>query len=425
MIRQGGEGITAPAAGKVEGGKHPSTIRIQTNGDTVNTLAVVGAGTLFSGDLAAPLIDGADTVLCADGVITSIGRADEMAAELADADRILDAAGATVAPGLIDSHGHVTFGDYSPRQKAVDYLEGYVHGGITRTISAGEVHVPGRPRDREGVKALAIAARASFDNFRPGGMRVHAGNVLLEPTLTAADFDHLVRCGVRLAKFGFGAYEKALDGVEQIRWARERGMVVMCHAGGASAAGSASLRADDLLALDPQVCGHANGGPTSLPDADVDRLLAESPMALQIVQAGNLRAGLRIVRRAVETGALDRVVLGSDTPSGFGVMPLAVLKTVVELSALSPLEPAQTWALATGNVADVWGLPAGRLRVGAEADLVVLDAPRGGASSTASQAMAIGDMPGISAVVTDGVPRFLTSRNTPGAARPARFIRSR
>ncbi|MQS11314.1 amidohydrolase family protein [Streptomyces kaniharaensis] len=385
----------------------------------MGTLAVTGAGCLVSGDLTAPLIDGADTVLCVDGLITAVGRAADLADELAAADRVLDAAGATVAPGLIDSHGHVAFGDYSPRQKAVDYLEGYVHGGITRTISAGEVHVPGRPRDRAGVKALAVAARASYDNFRPGGMRVHAGNVLLEPSLDEADFEDLARCGVWLAKFGFGAYEKAADGVEQIRWAKEHGLVVMCHAGGASAAGSASLGADDLLALDPNVCGHTNGGPTALPDGDVDRLLAESRMALQIVQAGNLRAGLRIVRRAVAEGALERIVLGSDTPSGFGVIPLAVLKTVVELSALGPVDPARVWALATGNVADVWGLPAGRVRAGDEADLVLLDAPRGSAAGTALEALAIGDMPGISAVVTAGEVRFLASRNTPRASRPA------
>uniref|UniRef100_A0AAU2JPJ9 Amidohydrolase family protein n=1 Tax=Streptomyces sp. NBC_00049 TaxID=2903617 RepID=A0AAU2JPJ9_9ACTN len=390
----------------------------------MGTLAVVNAGTLVSGDLATPLIADADTVLVADGIITAVGRAADLAERIAAADQVLNASGATVAPGLIDSHGHVTFGDYSPRQKAVDYLEGYVHGGITRTISAGEVHVPGRPRDREGVKALAVAARASFDNFRPGGMRVHAGNVLLEPTLTAEDFAYLARCGVWLAKFGFGAYEKPQDGIEQIRWAKANGLVVMCHAGGASAAGSASLRAGEILALDPDVCGHTNGGPTALPDADVDRMFAESSMALQIVQAGNLRAGLRIIGRALEAGALDRIVLGSDTPSGFGIMPLAVLKTVVELSALSPVEPAQAWALATGNVADAWRLPGvGRLRPGAEADLVVLDAPLGSAASTALEAMSIGDMPGITAVVTDGVPRFLASRNTPRAARPARFDR--
>lgn len=108
----------------------------------MGTLAVTGAGCLVSGDLTTPVIDGADTVVCTDGVITAVGRAAELAGELAAAEQVLDAAGATVAPGLIDSHVHVTFGDYSPRQKAVDYLEGYLHGGVTRVISAGRCTSP-------------------------------------------------------------------------------------------------------------------------------------------------------------------------------------------------------------------------------------------------------------------------------------------
>ena len=62
-------------------------------------------------------------------------------------DVVIDAAGATVIPGLIDSQIHNTFGDYTPRQKTVGFLESYVHGGTTTSISASEVHVPGRPKD--------------------------------------------------------------------------------------------------------------------------------------------------------------------------------------------------------------------------------------------------------------------------------------
>ena len=86
---------------------------------------------------------------------------------------MIDAGGMTAIPGLIDSHVHVTFGDYTPRQRTVGYLESYLHGGITTSISASEVHVPGRPSDPEGVKALAFAAQRCFADYRPGGMRVH------------------------------------------------------------------------------------------------------------------------------------------------------------------------------------------------------------------------------------------------------------
>ena len=103
------------------------------------------------------------------------------AADVEACDVVIDADGATAIPGLIDSQVHNTFGDYTPRQKTVGFLESYVHGGVTTAISASEVHVPGRPQDPEGVKALAVAAMKCFEHYRPGGMRVCAGSVILEP----------------------------------------------------------------------------------------------------------------------------------------------------------------------------------------------------------------------------------------------------
>ena len=104
-------------------------------------------------------------------VSRSVGTAPAAAVEAADV--VIDAGGMTAIPGLIDSHVHITFGDYTPRQRTVGFLESYLHGGVTTSISASEVHVPGRPSDPEGVKALALAAQRCFANYRPGGMRVH------------------------------------------------------------------------------------------------------------------------------------------------------------------------------------------------------------------------------------------------------------
>lgn len=387
------------------------------------TLAITNVGTLLSGDLDRPIVEGADTVVCRDGKIWALGPGETLADEVGAADRVLDARGTTVAPGLVDSHCHVVLGDYTPRQKTVDFLDSYVHGGITSVVSPGEVHAPGRPRDAIGLKALAIAARSCFLNFRPNGMRVHAGSVILEPTLGAEDFAELQRAGVWLAKFGFGAYDDPLDGEPQVRWAQEHGLTVTCHTGGASIPGSLPITADHLVRLNPDVCGHANGGPTALPDAEVDMLVRETGLVLQLVQAGNLRSTVRIARLAREVGALGRLVIGSDTPTGTGVMPLGVLKTVAEIASLAELDPAACWALATGNSARVYGLTSGRLTPGADADLVVMDAPWGSAGADALQALALGDLPGISAVVIDGVVQTLRSRNTPMAARQARAER--
>src|SRR5947209_5402228 len=48
------------------------------------------------------------------------------------ADVSIDARQAIAVPGLIDTHSHVVFGDYSPRQHAVGWIESYMHGGVTQ-----------------------------------------------------------------------------------------------------------------------------------------------------------------------------------------------------------------------------------------------------------------------------------------------------
>src|ERR1700743_2205984 len=118
-------------------------------------VAVTNIGRIVGGDWQQPRLEG-DTVVCADGLITSVGTASARDVEAADV--VIDAGGTTLVPGLIDSHVHITFGDYTPRQRTVGYLESYLHGGTTTAISASEVHVPGRPRGVGGVKALALAA---------------------------------------------------------------------------------------------------------------------------------------------------------------------------------------------------------------------------------------------------------------------------
>ena len=100
------------------------------------TLGIVNIGTIVSGDLARGVVPG-DSILVEDERIARIGDAPETGAR--DADAVVDARGATVMPGLIDSHCHVVLGDYTPRQKTVDFLDSYVHGGITSVISPGEM----------------------------------------------------------------------------------------------------------------------------------------------------------------------------------------------------------------------------------------------------------------------------------------------
>jgi len=387
----------------------------------VATLGLVNIGIVATGMLGAPRLE-AEAILVEGGRITAIGAMSRTHA--ARADVIVDCLGTTVIPGLIDSHCHVVLGDYTPRQKTVDFLDSYVHGGITSVVSAGEgVHAPGRPHDAAAAKALAIAAAKCFEHFHPNGMKVNAGSVVLEPGLTDADFAEMARHGVRHAKYGFGGYAQPRDGEPEVRLAQKHGLCVMSHSGGSSIPGSSPISHEVLLHLRPDVCGHVNGGTTSLDEAGIDRIIAESSMALQIVQAGNLRSSLHIVKRAREADALARVCVASDTPTGTGVMPLGVMKSVCEIASLGDLAPAVVIALATGNNAQAFRLTAGTgtIAVGAPADLVVCDAPSASLAPDALTAIARGDIPGISCVVVDGQVRVGRSRNTPMAKHLATF----
>jgi enamidase len=383
----------------------------------MTTLGLVNIGALATGVLEAPRAD-AESLLVEDGRIRALGAASRTAAGRADV--VIDCRGTSVMPGLIDSHCHVVLGDYTPRQKTVDFLDSYVHGGITSVVSAGEgVHAPGRPHDAAASKAIAIAAAKCFEHFHPNGMKVNAGSVVLEPGLADADFVEMARHGVRHAKYGFGGYAHPRDGAPEVQRAQTHGLCVMSHSGGNSIPGSSPITHDVLLHLRPDVCGHVNGGTTSLDEDGLRTIVRETTMALQIVQAGNLRSALFILRLAQEAEALTRVCVASDTPTGTGVMPMGVLKSVCELASLGGLSPETVIALATGNNARAFRLTTGTLAVGQPADLVVCDAPAASMASDALGAIGRGDIPGISAVVIDGVVRVGRSRNTPLAKRLA------
>ena len=386
-------------------------------------VAIVNIGPIVSGDLASPLVAG-DTIVTDGDRIASIGTAAAQSVEACDV--VIDAGGATAIPGLIDSHVHVTFGDYTPRQQTVGFLESYLHGGVTTAISASEVHVPGRPRDAAGVKALAVAAHKCFETFRPGGMRVHAGSVILEPTLSGNDLGEIAKQGVWLVKAGFGAFASAYDYAPLIAAARAHDMITTVHTGGASIPGSGAITGDHLLALKPHVSFHINGGPTAMPDRDFERIIVESDMALQICTAGNLRTALLCATLAARHDAFARLIIATDTPTGSGIMPLGMLYTIAHLSSLGGVAPENAIAAATGSNARVYRLDTGVLAPGKAADIALIDAPEGGTQETALDAIRHGDIAAVGAVIAGGEPCFVgRSRNTPAPTRKVRVASCR
>ena len=159
-------------------------------------LVIRNIGLLLSGAMENPILD-ADTVVAENGRITAIGRAKDVDQE--HATHIIDANGTALTPGLIDSHVHPVAGDWTPRQNQIGWIDSNLNGGVTTMISAGEVHTPGRPRDVIGLKALAISAQRQFANFRPSGVKVHAGAPCIEPEMVEQDFKDLADAGVTAA----------------------------------------------------------------------------------------------------------------------------------------------------------------------------------------------------------------------------------
>jgi enamidase len=382
---------------------------------------ITGIGQIVSGDIGAPLIDG-DSILIVDGRIDAVGRG---LADTDHVDTVIDARGTTVIPGLIDSHAHPTVGDFTPRQRTIDFIESSLHGGVTTLISAGEPHVPGRPKDVVGLKALAIAVAKAYAGFRPGGVKVRAGAPILELGLVEADFAEMAAGGVTLiGEIGLGSVKTGADAAPMVGWARAHGMVSTFHTGGPSIPGSNAIGADAVLEANPDIAGHINGGTTSLSEADIDALVAaDTGIALELVHCGNGRTALYALASARAAGALGRVILGNDAPSGTGVVPLGILRLMAHLASLGDVPAETVVAFATGNTARIHRLDTGTIAPGKAADLVLCDAPVGSVGTTALGALANGDLPGVSMVLIDGVPVIGRSRNTPPAGRMAEVVR--
>src|SRR5262245_35305045 len=373
--------------------------------------------TLVSGDIQRPILD-ADSIQIEGGRIVAVGRGLEDAA-----DTVIDAKGSTVIPGLIDSHCHPVFGDFTPRQRTVDFIDSGLNGGLTTMISAGEVHLPGRPKDITGLKALAVVAAKAYANLRPAGVKVHGGAPILELGMVEEDFAEMARHGVKLVgEIGLGSVKTGKDAAPMVRWAKQHGMTVTIHTGGPSIAGSNPISAEVVLEADPHVVGHINGGTTSMSEREIDSLVA-TQMALEIVHCGNGKTALHTLRRAKEAQALHRIIIGNDAPSGTGVVPLGILRVIAHLASVGGIAPELAVCMATGNTARVYALPVGVVAPGREADLCIVDAPVGSVGGSALQALRAGDLFGISMVLIDGQIKIGRSRNTPPAARAAEVVK--
>jgi enamidase len=387
-----------------------------------NKLVVRHIGRILSGKLEAPLIDG-DCVIAVDGVITQIGRANELDTDNATVE--IDANDTWLAPGLIDSHVHPVIGDYTPRQQQIHWIDSCLHGGVTSMISAGEVHLPGRPKDIIGMKAMAIASQRWYENFRPSGVKMYAGAPVLEEGMEESDFEELANAGVKLlGEVGLGSVKAGETAAKMVKWARKYGIQSTIHTGGPSIPGSGLIDKDIVLEADADIIGHINGGHTALPDDQITCLCESCTRGIEIVHNGNERAGLLAMRTAFEIEQSERVILGTDSPAGSGVQPLGILRLIAMLSSLGNVPAEIAFCFATGNTARMRELDTGIIETGRSADFIILDQAQHAPGKDMLESIQQGNLPGIGMTVIDGKVTSHRSRNTPPAGRLPAIVTS-
>jgi len=363
-------------------------------------MLIYNIGKLITGDLRKP-ISSETSIYIEDGYFVEIGSTRK------DANIIINANGLMVTPGLIDGHVHPTIGDFSSAQNSTSWVTHYLHGGITRMVSAGELHYPGLPFDKpdpELFKGLARLTKNCYDRERPSGVKIDAGTLILIPGLKEEDFEEMAAIGSKCVKFIFYPYGKIQGEDERyVRWAKEKGLVVKIHSGGVSRSGkSIPAGADLILRLKPDIVGHINGGPIPMAHRDIDRIIEESNCWLEITYSGNYKTTLYVIRKALEVGCLSRICLGTDTPGGTGITPRGILRTMALLSSLGGVQPEDAICLATGNVAMAHNLDSGWIQSGKPADFVIMGKIQGCDAENELEVLKIGDLLGISMVVIDG-----------------------
>ncbi len=385
-----------------------------------NKLVIKKIGMILSGKLEQPILDG-DCIICIDGKIAAIGYEKDLNTD--DPDQIIDANGVTISPGLIDSHIHPVVGDYTPRQQQLHWIDSTLNGGVTTLISAGEVHMPGRPKDIVGLKAMAIAAQRWYENFRPSGVKVLAGAPVIEHGMVEEDFKELSNAGVKLlGEIGLGSVKDGPTAKKMVQWARKYGIQSTIHTGGPSIPGSGLIDKDIVLEADTDVIGHINGGHSALPDDQIVCLCESCQRSLEIVHNGNERAAILTLNTARELNQLDRIILGTDGPAGSGVQPLGILRMIALLSSFGNVPAEVAFCFGTGNTSRNRELDVGLMEVGYCADFVFMDQAQHSPGNSLLESVAQGNLPGVGMTIIDGIVRSQRSRNTPPAKRLPQIV---
>ena len=363
------------------------------------TILIKNIGEFFTGDLASPIASGQKhphRERQASPRLTRRGQS--------NADTVLDAAGGAVMPGLVDGHVHPMLGEWTPAQDAMGWIGNYLHGGTTTMISAGELHIPGIDYDNltpELVTSLAIVTAATTGRVRWSGVKVQAGTALLVAGMTETAFRPARRMPASNGS-SFCSIRSRTDTAEARNYVRMGARAR--HARESSHRRRVALRRERRLRLQRAVvaaAGHCRPCQRR-PDPDERRGHRRRGRPYLLCARGLLVGQLpldRSSRRAPDREEPARSAYARHRHAGrhrrHPARHAAQRPCTLRRCAISA--PGQAVAVATGNTARAHGVDVGLLEVGRPADIVVCGSITGSAGTTLSDAIAHGDLPGISA----------------------------
>ncbi|WP_229073134.1 imidazolonepropionase [Actinoplanes sp. DH11] len=357
------------------------------------SLAVTNIGELVTNDPHLGIVHDAAVVVDGDRIVW-VGPSSRTPA----ADSRLDADGAAVLPGFVDSHAHLIFaGDRAAEFGARMAGAAYTGGGIRTTVAAtraasddelrrnarrlvGEALRQGTTTIEiksgygltvtEEARSLRLAAEIVEDTTYLGAHVVPA-----EYAGRADDYVDLVRGEMLDAAAPYATWADvfcergAFDGDQAraiLTAAAARGLGLRLHANQLGPGPGVRL-AVELGAASADHCTH-------LDDADVDALASSDTVATLLPGAEfSTRSPYPDARRLLDAGAT--VALATDCNPGSSYtssMPFCIALAVREMR-MTPAEAV--FAATAGGAAALRRTDLGIVRAGARADLIVLDAP--------------------------------------------------
>jgi len=366
-------------------------------------------GLIVTGDMKKPTRH-ESKILVKNGVIKEIGTDKDIKDSAAET--VIDANGMMAIPGLIETHAHITFHDYSAICQSMNWMENLAYCGITTLISEG-LHAWGLGRyydDPIATKANTITEATIYKRWMPGSaLKVVGGALILVKGLTKEDFKEMTNAGVKLvAEIGGGGLSEPDDVLPYLKWAREYGWHISAHASPCSIPGSSHMAPDKILKIDPDKVAHLSGGSTPLSWEEIKTIIDKTrrDTALELSAQSNTRIALKIVEHAREKGQLDRVVMGSDQAVGLGLQWGSLWVQMSQVASMTDVAPEQVVAMATGNAAKHFGkfvdMNRGVIEEGREADIVITDKPHGSAAKDFLDALKHGDVCAPAMVMVDG-----------------------